>query len=278
MGVDETPLSADETPSFELDGNRYAVLRLLYTLLSSDDLNDTMPVAHQRTMLIRFLRVLNTTTPLPRFLPSNWCTPTMAFNFTQIAFVSPDWTLNISESAMTLKFVYEFLQLGGPIANQIFSRFVSGRLLDDVAKLRGDSRISQCRGRLRGILGAFVNGIRNSDAAVAYLFELDNIFAVCAMYIIWRDIPHLRLLAQCYPDHPVWTECLQKLDTIPEHFELPSKHWRERILRTVSDFRALFEGGESEILNAQSTVNSLWRRLRRRDGNIGKELTGAGHV
>ncbi len=37
--------------------------------------------------------------------------------------------------------------------------------------------------------GAFVSGVRRSDAAVAYLFELDNIFAVCAMFIIWRDIP-----------------------------------------------------------------------------------------
>ncbi|KAK0237143.1 hypothetical protein EDD85DRAFT_836315 [Armillaria nabsnona] len=229
-------------------------------------------VDNQRTTLMLFLRVLNSTTPCPRFLPSDWCTPTMAFNFTQIAFEDPAWTL--SSDTVTLRFVYEFLLLGGPIANQIFSRFVSERLLDYVVKLRGGGEISWV---LRGILGVFVSGVRRSDAMVAYLFELDNIFAVCAMFIIWKDIPGLRLLAQCCPEHPMWTECLQKLDTIPEHFEL-EPWYREEILSTVSDFRALFEGGEPPTLNSRPTVSSLWRRLRRRHGNIGKELMGASKV
>ncbi|KAK0237131.1 hypothetical protein EDD85DRAFT_953139 [Armillaria nabsnona] len=188
-----------------------------------------------------------------------------------------DWTL--ASPTMTLQFVYEFLQLGGPIVNLILSRFVSERLLDNVVKLRGDGEISWRQSYLQGILGAFVSGVRRSDAAVAYLFELDNIFAVCAMFIIWKDIPRLRLLAQCCPDHPMWTECLQKFDTIPEYFQLELLRYnREEILSTVSDFRALFEGGESEILNSRSTVDSLWRRLRQRHRNIGKELTGAGKV
>ncbi|KAK0237138.1 hypothetical protein EDD85DRAFT_790815 [Armillaria nabsnona] len=263
------------TPS-KLDGNRYAVLKLLYTLLSSDDFGTTLMVGQQRTTLMLFLRVLNSTTPRPRFLPSDWCTQTMASNFAQITFMPPDWTLN--SNPWTLEFVYEFLLLGGSIANQIFSRFVSGRLLDYVVKLRWDERISLSQ-ELQGILGAFVSGVRSSDAAVAYLFESDNIFAVCGMFIIWKDIPRLCLLAQCYPDHPVWTECLQKLDTIPEHFELlPQK--REEILSTISDFRALCEGRESKIFSSPSrlTVSSLWRRLRRRHWNIGKVFTGASQV
>ncbi|KAK0436701.1 hypothetical protein EV421DRAFT_1830457, partial [Armillaria borealis] len=72
MGVDD----------FELDSNRYAVLKLLYTLLSSDDFGTTMMVDNQHTVLMLFLRVLNSTTPRPCFLPSDWCTPTMVFNFT----------------------------------------------------------------------------------------------------------------------------------------------------------------------------------------------------
>ncbi|SJL11082.1 uncharacterized protein ARMOST_14484 [Armillaria ostoyae] len=267
------PLLNYVTP-FKLDSNQYAVLKLLYMLLSSDDFGTTMMVNNQRTTLMLFLQVLNSTTPHPHFLPSDWCTPTMAFNFTQIALESHDWTL--SSSDRTLQFVYDFLQLGGPIANQIFSRFISGRLLDYVVKLRGDRDILY-EGWLRVILGLFVSGVRRSDAAVAYLFELDNIFAVCAMFIIWKDVPSLRLLAQCCPDHPVWTECLQKLDTIPEHFEL-SPQRREQILSTVSDFRLLFEGGEPPIFNFWQTVNSPWRRLRQRHWNIGKELTGAGQV
>ncbi|SJL16720.1 uncharacterized protein ARMOST_20249 [Armillaria ostoyae] len=275
MCVKDSSLSTDEPPSFELDSNRYAVLKLLYTLVSSDDFGTTMVEDNQRTTLMLFFRALNSTTPHPRFLSSDWCTPTMALNFTQITFVTPDWTL--SSDLVTLQFVYEFMQLDGPITNQILSRFVSEHLLDYVVKLRGDGEIMQ-RQYLQGILGGFVSGVR-SDATVAYLFELDNIFTVCAMYIIWQDIPRLRLLAQCCPDHPVWIECLQKLDTIPEHFQLELFLYnREEILSTVSDFRALFEGGEAEILNSRSTVSSLWRRLRRRRGNIGKESTGAGEV
>ncbi len=267
-----------ETPPFKLDSNLYAVLKLLYMLVSSDDFGTTLLVDHQRITLMLFLRVLNATTPRHCFLSSNWCTPTMASKFTQIAFVPPDWTL--SSSTRTLQFVYDFLQLGGPIANQVFSRFVSGRLLDHVVKLRGN-KISDSRLRLQEILGAFISRMTSDleifDRSKAYLFELDNIFAVCAMYIIWRDIPRLRLLVQCCPDHPVWTECLWKLDTIPEHFELWLHH-REEILSTVSDFRLLFEGGEPPIFTSQSTVSSLWRRLRRRPGNIRKELTRTSKV
>ncbi|SJL16703.1 uncharacterized protein ARMOST_20232 [Armillaria ostoyae] len=268
--------SNHETP-FELDSNRYAVLKLLYMLLSSDDLGTTMMVDNQRTTLMLFLWVLNSTTPHPRFLPSDWCTPTMAFNFTQIAYQDQAWTL--SSDHMTLQFVYEFLQLDGPIANQILSRFVSERLLDYVVELRRDEEVLRGAWRLQGILGAFVSRVRRLDAAVAYLFELDNIFAVCAMFIMWKDIPRLRLLAQCCPDHPVWIECLQKLNTIPEHFQLDLVWYnREEILSTVSDFRALVEGGEPPTLNSWSTVSSLWRRLRRQHWNVGKESTGADKV
>ncbi len=159
--------------------------------------------------------------------------------------------------------VYEFLQANGPIANQILSHFVSGRLLDYVFKHHGDNGIFLSRAYLQRVLRAFVSAVRRSDAAVTYLFELDNIFAVCAMFIIWKDIPGLHLLAQCCPDHPVWTECLQKLDTIPEHFELwLSMYNREEILSTISDFRMLFEGGEPLTFNSRPTVSSLWRRLR----------------
>ncbi|KAK0431270.1 hypothetical protein EV421DRAFT_1743257 [Armillaria borealis] len=276
MGVDDSFLSTDEPPSFELDSNRYAVLKLLYMLVSSDDFGTTMMADNQRSTLMLFLQVLNSTTPRPRFLASDWCTLTMTSNFTQLAFKDQAWTLYPS-SVMALEFVYEFLQLGEPLANQILSRFVSGRLLDYVVKLRGDHEILLSRINLHRVLGAFVSGVKRSDAAVAYLFELDNIFAVCAMYIIWQDIPGLRLLAQCCPDHPVWTECLQKLDTILEHFELLSQY-REQILCTVSDFRVLLEGGESKIFNSQPTVSSLWRRLWQRHRNIGKELTGASKV
>ncbi|PBK69494.1 hypothetical protein ARMSODRAFT_1084801 [Armillaria solidipes] len=233
-----------------------------------------MMVDNQRGTLRLFLEALNSTTPCPRLLASDWCTPTMTSNFTRLAFEDQAWTL--SSGFTTLDFVRKFLVLGGPLGNQILSHFVSGRLLDYLVKLRGDDEIWDNK-HLQYNLEAFASVVRRSDAAVAYLFELDNIFAVCAMFIIWKDIPHLRLLAQLCPDHPVWTECLQKLDTIPEHFELSPQN-REEILCTVSDFRLLFERGEPPMLNSRSTMSSLWQRLRRRRGDIGKELTGASKV
>ncbi len=276
MGLSGISLNRKAPQAFKLDSNRYAVLKLLYMLITSDNLSNTPQLAHQQGTLMLFLKMLNTTIPSPRFLASGWCTPTMAFTFTQIAFVPPDWTL--SSDTMTLQFVCGFLQLDGPIADQILSRFVSGRLLDNIVKLRGDQDILQTE-YLQGILELFISGVRRLDTAVAYLFELDNIFAVCAMFIIWQYIPGLCLLAQCCPDHPVWTECLQKLDTIPEHFELELEWYtREKILSTVSDFRVLFEGGEPPTLNLRSTVSTLWRRLQRRHWNIGKDLTGDGKV
>ncbi|KAK0227356.1 hypothetical protein EDD85DRAFT_957975 [Armillaria nabsnona] len=141
MDLPATLLNHD-SPSFELDSNQYAVLKLLYILVSSDNFN-TLPVVHQRITLMQFLQAFNSTTPRPRFLSFDWCTPTMASNFTQIAFMplDSDWTL--SSSTLTLQFVYEFLQLDRPIGNQIFSRFVSSRLLDYVVKLCGGGEISQ---------------------------------------------------------------------------------------------------------------------------------------
>ncbi|PBK80972.1 hypothetical protein ARMGADRAFT_817901 [Armillaria gallica] len=92
MGLSESLLDY-ETPSFELDSNRYAVLKLLYMLLSSDDLHTTMMGDNQRTMLLLFLQVLSSTTPHPCFLPSDWCTPAIASNFAQITFEDQTWTL-----------------------------------------------------------------------------------------------------------------------------------------------------------------------------------------
>ncbi len=155
MGLSGISLDRKAPQAFKLDSNRYAVLKLLYMLITSDNLSNTPQLAHQQGILMLFLKTLNTTIPSPRFLASGWCTPTMAFNFTQIAFVPPDWTL--SSDTMTLQFVCGFLQLDGPIADQILSRFVSGRLLDNIVKLRGDEDILRTV-RLRGILELFISG------------------------------------------------------------------------------------------------------------------------
>ncbi len=87
MAVDSFQLCGD-IPSFNLDGDRYAVLKLLYTLVSPSEYGGDASVrSHDlRITLVIFLRVLNSTSPRPRFLPEDWCTPTMTANLVRIAF------------------------------------------------------------------------------------------------------------------------------------------------------------------------------------------------
>lgn len=87
MDVNEPPGSANEAPS-DLDCNRYAAPKLLCMLVSSDDLSDTLLVAHQRIMLMRFLPVLNSASPRPCFLSSDasWCTPAVACTLIRLVF------------------------------------------------------------------------------------------------------------------------------------------------------------------------------------------------
>ncbi len=48
-------LGLQDPPSFELDSNRYAVPRLLYTLLSSDNFATIVMADNQLTMILLFL-------------------------------------------------------------------------------------------------------------------------------------------------------------------------------------------------------------------------------
>ncbi len=81
---------------------------------------------------------------------------------------------------------------------------------------------------------------------MAYIFEPENLFTICAVHICRGATLCLCRLAQVHPDHPAWPECLQKLDTIPlaEYFYLPvlggDPDWIGSI---VSEFREFVEGG-----------------------------------
>ncbi len=85
MDVHKSRLLHKNFPSFKLDGNRYSVLKLLYTLITSDEFSGaSMRILDQRITLVTFLRVLHSTSPRPRFLPEDWCTPSMASNFSKL--------------------------------------------------------------------------------------------------------------------------------------------------------------------------------------------------
>ncbi len=100
MDVHNLSLLDNNFPSFKLDGNRYSVLKLLYTLITSDEFSGaSMCNPDQCITLVTFLRVLRSTSPHPRFLPEDWCTPSMASNFAQIALQdTKTWTPEDKES------------------------------------------------------------------------------------------------------------------------------------------------------------------------------------
>ncbi|KAK0431284.1 hypothetical protein EV421DRAFT_1854414 [Armillaria borealis] len=99
MGVHESDLLDDKFSSFNLDANHYSVLKLLYTLISSEEFGGaSMQRLDQHITLVTFLRVLNSTYPHPCFLPEDWCTPFMASKFVQIAFQDKTQTLQDNDS------------------------------------------------------------------------------------------------------------------------------------------------------------------------------------
>lgn len=59
MGVHEFNLLNNNFPSFKLDSNRYSVLKLLYTLISSDEFGgasmQSLDQLHQHITLVTFL-------------------------------------------------------------------------------------------------------------------------------------------------------------------------------------------------------------------------------
>lgn len=87
LDVHKFSLIDKNIPSFSLDVDRQAVLKLLYKMISSTEFgNGPLRVEYCRVVLIIFLRVLNSTSPRPPFLPKDWCTPELAANSARLAF------------------------------------------------------------------------------------------------------------------------------------------------------------------------------------------------
>ncbi|KAK0442216.1 hypothetical protein EV421DRAFT_600584 [Armillaria borealis] len=93
LDVNKFSLIDECIPSFGLDVNRHAVLKLLYEMISSADFGNGRPAYAKdcRIALLIFLRVLNSTSHRPRFLPKDWCTPELAAKSVRIAFEDDEW-------------------------------------------------------------------------------------------------------------------------------------------------------------------------------------------
>ncbi|SJL16736.1 uncharacterized protein ARMOST_20265 [Armillaria ostoyae] len=238
-------------PSFELDSNRYSVLKLLYTLITSDEFGGaSMRNLDQRITLVTFLWVLHSTSPRPCFLPEDWCTPSMASNFAQIALQdTKTWTSEDKESDELILYFLWF----APVVNLIFSHFVSGCHLNRIGGLRGDD--IEFDRLWPQILHTFIVRMTPDvldhqvfQQFMAYIFEPENLFTICAVYICREATPYLRRLAQVHPDHPAWPECLRKLDATPlaEHFGLETyglDYHTRCFQQIISEFKEFVEGG-----------------------------------
>ncbi len=303
MNVYKFNLLDNNFPSFKLDDNHYSVLKLLYTLISSEEFSSaSMRSLDQRITLVTFLRVLNSTCPHPCFLPKDWCTPFMASKFVQIAFQNKTQTLQdnnrqywpLSFESASDELILYFLRFT-PTVNLVFSHLVSECYLDQIGKLHGDDFFSNANnGYLPMILDTIIVQMTPDvldqeifQQSMAHIFEPKNLFTICAVHICRGLFKYLRHLAQVCPDHPAWPECLQKLNTISvaeifgSHNNSPD--W---ITHNISEFKEFVEGGcvgdfgldmsdlqspqqalgkDEHCINILSLVKSLWHWLQHHD-------------
>ncbi|KAK0447830.1 uncharacterized protein EV420DRAFT_861672 [Desarmillaria tabescens] len=285
------PVLGGNMPSFELDPNRHAVLKVLYPLVSSYEFGDTwMRSKDQCIALLLFLQTLESTSRPPQFLPEDWCTPVMASNFVWIAFQDHPLTSQHEDSlahdaSAELQLILYFFQFA-PVINEAFAYVVSERLLESITSLRGAvlrlilQRWDRSRVSLQTVLGAFITGLK-SDAldrgifhwAGVYLFQLANLLAVWVIYVLCDEPYYLRRLALLHRDdlNAAWSEYLKDLDTVAEDFRAFVDG------SCVGDYGLSPEAGptvplqisplETQALDEdQPTVGSLrgfWQRLRR---------------
>ncbi|KAK0215581.1 hypothetical protein IW262DRAFT_1465277 [Armillaria fumosa] len=169
-------------PSFGLDVNRHAVLALLYKAISSDKFGDS-PVCVKDCCiaLIIFLRVLNSTSRRPSFLPEKWCTPGLAAKSVQIAFKDREWKLRFYKPQVVFK---EDIQRFTPAAELAlyFSPLPSSQ-----TKLLNISLLgtSLTQSQICPIADKLDSQIFRQ--ARDYIFEPQTLFTACALLLVHHD-------------------------------------------------------------------------------------------
>ncbi|KAK0215556.1 hypothetical protein IW262DRAFT_1465241 [Armillaria fumosa] len=212
--------------------------------------------------LIIFLRVLNSTSHRPPFLPEDWCTPDLAAKFVQISFGDDEWNSCVYKHKVVFE---EDIQRFTPatelalhfflcplFVNQAIGHFVTQRLFDSVVDLprSGSINIRDAVTVVREFLLALAPDRLDSQIfqqATEYVFEPPNLFTTCALLLVHEDEiksnPVLRYLALLSPNHSCWFKCLEKLNTVPEYFGWGAAYDQENYHRRMGDFRAFIGGG-----------------------------------
>ncbi|KAK0238845.1 hypothetical protein EDD85DRAFT_522024 [Armillaria nabsnona] len=210
-------------PIVELSSHRHAILKLLYTLLSSDHFGKKeVPVEHQRAALVLFLRMVESTSPLPPFMARDWCTPDLAAEFVRIAFEDGAWApMDAFDNCPDIvsKLIRLLIQFP-PIISQAFEYAATKRLFDRLVEKLRYSHHNLFHGFhcMQVVLKMFITGLppsksepRISRNFLEYLHEPDTLFAVCALLVGNNRRKTLHVLASLCPNDPAWPVCLQRL-------------------------------------------------------------------
>ncbi len=210
-------------PIVELSSHRHAILKLLYTLLSSDHFGKKeVPIEHQRAALGLFLRMVESTSPLPPFMARDWCTPDLAAEFVRITFEDGAWApMDASDDYPDI--IYELIHLliqFPPIMSQAFEYAATKRLFDRLVEKLHYSHHNLFNGFhcIQFVLKMFITGLpppklepQISRNFLGYLHEPDTLFAVCASLVGSNHRKTLHVLASLCPNDPAWPVCLQRL-------------------------------------------------------------------
>ncbi|KAK0238882.1 hypothetical protein EDD85DRAFT_951100 [Armillaria nabsnona] len=289
------PVFSPSVPITDFTHHRHVVLKILYTLLSSDHFGKReVPVEHQRAALVLFLRMVEFTSPLPPFMSRDWCTPDLAAEFVRIAFEHGAWApIDIFDRHPDL--VYELIKclvLHFPlIANVAFEYATTKRLFDRLVEKLHYSHYNLFNSyhSVPLVLKMFITGLPSSKSEsqisqnfLRYLHEPDVLFSICAFLVGGGSSEALHDLARLRPNDPAWPVCLQRLREY--EYRPAGRPARHDIPGILADLTVFLEGGGvgpfgSQVLPAAEyiaqvdnspPVNSpkdpwrnAWRRVQR---------------
>ncbi|KAK0505116.1 hypothetical protein EDD18DRAFT_325355 [Armillaria luteobubalina] len=228
------PLSSHRglTPTIPVNSNRHAVLKLLYTLISSVEFNVSLTLHERNVVLTMFFQVSSSTSPCPRFLRKYWCTPQLAVTFVHIVFKEyPRDTPYCHHSAYELG---TFFVRSTSFTNETLAYFVK-------------SLFEQLRTQEDYLLLMFLNlivpemqsnhlGTLICQQSLEYLHEPDVLFTLCKTLFALDATNMLRRLAGFRPKDPAWDDCIQRLQ------DLQSPKWgNHQHIRILNAFKAFME-------------------------------------
>ncbi|KAK0204218.1 hypothetical protein DFS33DRAFT_868924 [Desarmillaria ectypa] len=207
VNAESFDLNSDTHTVSDLDSNRRAVLKALYSLIS---LPSPSPSRDQRNLLAVFLRLLKSTSPSPDFLKESWCTPELASQLVQIVFEGEAWT-----------WPYE-LRLDDPACELVNYFFRSMTFMDPTFAHFVDKQLFMAvnwSGRPE-IMESIVVGLASAGRRLPpqvykqyldILHEPQNLFTSCAALIVRGRRQTLRQLALFRRRDPAWGACLERL-------------------------------------------------------------------